>query len=193
MKLENLEPKRTALIFVDMLNDFVRADGSLVVPKAKELIPNQKKLLERARKLGFEILFLADNHMPNDPEFDIWPKHCVQGTYGAKVVDELAPLKSEKVIPKRRYSGFFGTDLDLTLREAGIKRIILVGVLTDICVMYTSAGASARNYEVIAVSDATASIKKENHEFALEHMKEVHNTIITTTERLLGLKLMQSE
>jgi nicotinamidase-related amidase len=176
-----------------MLNDFVRADGSLVVPKAKELIPNQKKLLERARKLGFEILFLADNHMPNDPEFDIWPKHCVQGTYGAKVVDELAPLKSEKVIPKRRYSGFFGTDLDLTLREAGIKRIILVGVLTDICVMYTSAGASARNYEVIAVSDATASIKKENHEFALEHMKEVHNTIITTTERLLGLKLMQSE
>ena len=190
MKLETLEPKPTALIIVDMLNDFVRADGALVVPKAKKLIPNQKKILEKARQIGFEILFLADNHMPDDPEFKIWPPHCVQGTHGAKVVDELSPLKSEKVIPKRRYSGFFGTDLDLTLREAGIERVILVGVLTDICVMYTSADASARNYEVIVVSDATASINEENHLNALTHMKDIHNTTITTTEEVLNSKLL---
>ena len=190
MKLETLEPKPTALIIVDMLNDFVRADGALVVPEAKKLIPNQKKILEKARQIGFEILFLADNHMPDDPEFKIWPPHCVQGTHGAKVVDELSPLKSEKVIPKRRYSGFFGTDLDLTLREAGIERVILVGVLTDICVMYTSADASARNYEVIVVSDATASIKEENHLNALTHMKDIHNSAITTTEEALNSRLL---
>ena len=68
---------------------------------------------------------MADNHMPDDPEFEIWPQHCVQGTYGAEVIDELTPLKHERVIPKRRYSGFFGTDLDLTLREAEVERIIL--------------------------------------------------------------------
>jgi nicotinamidase/pyrazinamidase len=190
VKLEELEPKRTALIIVDMLNDFVRADGALVVPKAKELIPNQKKLLEKARKIGFEILFLADNHMPDDPEFEIWPKHCVQGTHGAKVIDELTPLKSEKIIPKRRYSGFFGTDLDLTLREADVERIILVGVLTDICVMYTSADASARNYEVIVISDATGTTDSSVQEFTLKHIEKVHNGIVTTTEKLLSSKIM---
>ena len=190
MNLKELEPKRTALIIVDMLNDFVRTDGALVVPKAKELLPNQKKILETARKLGFVVLFLADNHMPNDPEFDIWPKHCVQGTYGAEVVDELAPLKSEKVIPKRRYSGFFGTDLDLTLREAAVERIILVGVLTDICVMYTSADASARNYEVIVISDATGTTDSSVQEFTLKHIEKVHNGIVTTTEKLLTSRIM---
>lgn len=190
MKLEEFQPKKTALVIVDMLNDFVRADGALVVDDAEKLIPNQKKLLKRARKIGFEIIFLADNHMPDDPEFEIWPKHCVQGTYGAKVIDELSPLDHERVIPKRRYSGFFGTDLDLTLREAEVERIILVGVLTDICVMYTSADASARNYEVIVVSDATSSIKDENHTHALKHMEEIHNSCVTSTEQLLDAKIM---
>ena len=190
MKLEELEPKKTALIIVDMLNDFVRADGALVVPKAKELIPNQKKLLEKARKLGFEILYLADNHMPDDPEFEIWPKHCVQGTHGAKVIDELTPLTNEKIIPKRRYSGFFGTDLDLTLREAAVERIILVGVLTDICVMYTSADASARNYEVIVISDATGTTDSSIQKFSLKHIEKVHNGIVTTTENLLNSNIM---
>jgi nicotinamidase-related amidase len=190
VKLEELEPKKTALIIVDMLNDFVRADGALVVPEAKKLIPNQKKLLEKARRIGFEVIFLADNHMPDDPEFQIWPKHCVQGTYGAKVVDELAPLKSEKVIPKRRYSGFFGTDLDLTLREAKVERIILVGVLTDICVMYTSADASARDYEVIVVSDATGTTDNSVQEFTLTHIEKVHNAIVTPTEKILSSKIM---
>jgi nicotinamidase-related amidase len=190
MKLEDFEPKKTALVIVDMLNDFVRDDGALVVPAAEKLIPNQKRILERARKIGFAVFFLADNHMSNDPEFNIWPKHAVAGTYGAKVIDELAPLKNEKVIPKRKYSGFFGTDLDITLRKMGIERIVLVGVLTDICVMYTSADASARNYEVIVVSDATGSIKDENHKHALTHMEEIHNASIATSEELLAAKIM---
>jgi nicotinamidase/pyrazinamidase len=128
--------------------------------------------------------------MPDDPEFEIWPKHCVQGTHGAKVIDELTPLKSEKIIPKRRYSGFFGTDLDLTLREADVERIILVGVLTDICVMYTSADASARNYEVIVISDATGTTDSSVQEFTLKHIEKVHNGIVTTTEKLLSSKIM---
>jgi nicotinamidase-related amidase len=192
LKLENLESKKTALIIVDMLNDFVRADGSLVVSDAVKLIPNQKKILDRSRMIGYEIMFLADNHMPDDPEFDIWPKHCVQGTNGAKVIDELTPLELEKVIPKRRYSGFFGTDLDLTLRELKVERIILIGVMTDICIMYTSADASAMNYEVIVVSDATGTIKDDNHSHALKHIEEIHNATVISTKQLLNAKIMMS-
>lgn len=185
MTLPKLDPENTALIIIDMLNDFVEEDGALVVPIAKDLVPTQMQILNKARQKSFTVVYLTDNHMPDDEEFKVWPKHSVAGTRGAKVVDELAPGRGEKVIPKRRYSGFFGTDLDLTLREAGITNIILMGVLTDICVMYTSADASARGYNVYVVADGTGSTVKENHQFALQHMKEVHNSIVVTANQVL--------
>ncbi|MFW9889180.1 MAG: cysteine hydrolase family protein [Candidatus Thorarchaeota archaeon] len=186
MTLPKLDPEYTALIIIDMLNDFVEEDGALVVPVAKELVPTHVQILNQARKKGLTVIYLTDNHMPDDEEFKVWPKHSVAGTRGAQVVDELAPGRGEKVIPKRRYSGFFGTDLDLTLREAGITNIILVGVLTEICVMYTSADASARGYNVYVVADGTGSTVRENHQFALQHMKEVHNTIVVTSNQVLN-------
>ncbi|MBD3408468.1 MAG: isochorismatase family protein [Candidatus Lokiarchaeota archaeon] len=180
-----LEPETTALIIIDMLNDFVKEDGSLVVPNAISLVPAQKKLLETAREQGIKVIYLTDNHLPDDPEFKMWPAHAIAGSVGAAVIDELEPLPDERVIPKRRYSGFFGTDLDLTLREAGIDTIILVGVLTDICVMYTSADASARNYTVIVVSDATGTNDEDTHQFTLKHIETIHGSEVTTAENLL--------
>ncbi|TFF96953.1 cysteine hydrolase [Candidatus Thorarchaeota archaeon] len=180
-----IDPKKTSLIVVDMLNDFVRDDGALVVPGAKALVSNQKKLLEAARDAEMMIVYLTDNHEPDDDEFEKWPPHAVVGTWGAKIIDELEPRDGSHVVPKRRYSGFFGTDLDLRLREAGVGSIVLVGVLTDICVMYTSADASARTYDVVVVTDATDSTSRDAHEFALGHMKEVHGSTLATTKQVL--------
>lgn len=168
-----------------MLVDFVEEEGSLVVPGAIDLVPTQREILDHARSIGITVLYIADHHMPDDEEFKIWPKHSVAGTRGADIVDKLVPEKGEKIIPKRRYSGFFGTDLDLTLREAGIENIILMGVLTDICVMYTSADASARGYNVYVVTDGTRSTVEENHKFALQHMKEIHKTTLVTSKQIL--------
>ncbi|MFW9804829.1 MAG: cysteine hydrolase family protein [Candidatus Thorarchaeota archaeon] len=185
MTLSKLDPDKTALIVIDMLVDFVDEKGALVVPGAKDLVPIQAKLLAHARQKSATVVYLADNHMPDDEEFKVWPKHSVAGTRGAQIVDKLAPGEREKVIPKRRYSGFFGTDLDLTLREAGIADIILMGVLTDICVMYTSADASARGYNVYVVADGTGSTVRENHLFALQHMKDIHNTTVVTANQVM--------
>ncbi len=181
-----LKADETAVIVVDMLNDFVREDGALVVPGAMKLIPNQQKILDAARKKGVKVIYLTDNHLPDDDEFEKWPPHAVVGTEGSRVIDDLEPQDGDRVIPKRRYSGFFGTDLDITLREADIRTIVLIGVLTDICVMYTSADASAKDYNVVAVEDATDSSKSENHEFAIQHMKTVHGTTIATTEEVVA-------
>ncbi|MFX1579840.1 MAG: cysteine hydrolase family protein [Promethearchaeota archaeon] len=180
-----INPKKTSLVVIDMLNDFVEEKGTLVVPKAKSLLPNQTRLLEAARKAGVMVMYLTDNHEPDDDEFEKWPPHAVVGTWGSKVVDALKPEKDDKVIPKRRYSGFFGTDLDLRLRERGIEKVVLTGVLTDICIMYTSADASARGYDVVIVEDATASTSEENHNFALQHMREVHGSILANTDEII--------
>ncbi|MFW9846033.1 MAG: cysteine hydrolase family protein [Candidatus Thorarchaeota archaeon] len=187
MNQTKLDAKKTALVIIDMLVDFVEEEGSLVVPGAKKLVPRQREILNRARSNGITVLYLVDNHLPNDDEFKVWPKHSVAGTRGAEVIDELKPEVGEKVIPKRRYSGFFGTDLDLTLREIGIENVILMGVLTDICVMYTSADAAARGYSVYVVSDATGSTVEENHNFALNHMKSIHHTTLVTAEKLVDM------
>jgi len=180
-----ISPSSSAIIVVDMLNDFVKPEGALVVPCAADLVPKQAQLLKAARESGMSVVYLADRHQPNDPEFKMWPPHAVVGTWGSEVIEELAPAENERVIPKRRYSGFYGTDLDLTLREASVSTVVLVGVLTDICVMYTSADASARGYRVIVVTDATGSVSDERHKFALEHMREVHGASLVTSAELL--------
>jgi nicotinamidase/pyrazinamidase len=185
--MKKLNGEKTALLIVDMLNDFVRKDGALVVPHALDLIPNQKKLLEKARQTKVKVIYLADHHLPNDREFEKWPPHAIAGTPGSDVIQELRPREGEQVIPKRRYSGFFGTDLDLILRESGVESIILAGVLTDICVMYTSADASARNYAVVVVTDATGSTSDENHRFALSHMRDVHGALLASTRQVVSL------
>jgi nicotinamidase-related amidase len=179
------ETNKTAVIVVDMLNDFVKEDGALVVPGASKLIPNQQKVLKTAREQGVKVIYLTDNHLPYDDEFEKWPPHAVAGTEGAEVIDELKPIDNDRVIPKRRYSGFFGTDLDITLREADIQTLVLMGVLTDICVMYTSADATAKDYDVVTVKDAVDSSNRENHEFAIQHMKSVHGATIATTDEVV--------
>ncbi|MHA2378722.1 MAG: cysteine hydrolase family protein [Candidatus Thorarchaeota archaeon] len=184
MNVNKLDPKKTAILVIDMLVDFVEESGALVVPGAKALVSTQKQILGHARDTGATVLYLADNHMPDDEEFKVWPKHSVAGTHGAQVVKDLSPEKGEKVIPKRRYSGFFGTDLDLTLRESGIENVIIMGVLTDICVMYTSADAASRGYNVFVVKDATASTTKRNHEFALQHMKGIQTAVLVEANQV---------
>ncbi len=162
-----------AFLVVDMLNDFVQDNGALPVPKAKEIIPAIKRRLEEARKNGWLVIYLADTHAKNDKEFEVWGKHAVKGTWGNMVIDELTPLPDEMVIPKRRFSGFFGTDLDLVLRENNIEKVVVTGVLTNICVMYTASDAYQRGYKVVIPEDSVASVDDEMNRFAIRQMKEV--------------------
>ncbi len=86
-----VNPKTTALLIVDMQNDFVKEGGKLVVPTAKDTIPAIRKLLDLARQHGMFVAYTQDTHLPNDPEFPIWGEHCLIGTWGWEIVDELKP------------------------------------------------------------------------------------------------------
>ena len=104
-------------------------------------------------------------------EFKMFELHCVKGTTGGEIVDILAPKPGDYIIPKRRYSAFFGTDLDAYLRELGISELILVGVCTNICVLYTAADARMLNYDVTVVKDCVSSFDEKAHDFALNEME----------------------
>ncbi|HEX68215.1 MAG TPA: cysteine hydrolase [bacterium] len=162
-----------ALLVIDMLKDFLEEGKPLFVKKGREIIGNIKKRIEEARKEGIPVIYICDSHLPEDMEMKIWPPHALRGTEGAEVVEELKPQKDDYVILKRRYSGFLGTELDLLLRELGIKEVVITGVLTNICVLFTAGDAFMRGYKVIIPEDSVASVSEEDHKFALKLMKEV--------------------
>ncbi len=162
-----------ALLIIDMLNDFIDERGSLVVPGASRIVPRIRQLLDDARMQGIPVIFVADSHSEDDREFRFWPAHAIAGTWGGEVIPELAPQPGEPVIRKRRYSAFFGTDLDLYLREHGISKLYLTGVLTNICVYATALDAAMRNYQVAVFKDAVASLHEETDAFIFRQLDEV--------------------
>lgn len=164
-----------ALLVIDMLNDFILADGKLTNGEnGQKIVGFCRETIEKHRANGDEIIYICDKHEEDDKEFLMFPKHCVVGSGGSEIIEELKPLEGDKIIPKRRYSGFFATELDLYLREKGISEISIVGVCTNICVLYTTADARNFGYEVNVYERGVASFNMEAHEFAL---KEIGSTL----------------
>ncbi|NMB35408.1 MAG: cysteine hydrolase [Firmicutes bacterium] len=169
-----------ALLVIDMLHDFLEKDGSLYIGTgSKTVIQNVAARLKRWRQSKNPVIYILDSHLRHDSEFEMFPVHCLAGEWGGEIVDELAPKKEDVLIHKRRYSAFYGTDLDLTLREKNVQSLELAGVCTQICVLYTAADARMRNYDVVVRRDCVATFDQAAHEFALKEM-----------EKTLGVKVI---
>ncbi len=164
-----------AVIVVDMLRGFLEPGHNLYGGDAcRAIIPGLRAYLERERAQGSLLVFLADAHEVDDLEFRMFPPHCVRGTPEAEVIPELADLADASiVVPKRRYSGFFDTPLEVILRDRDVTQVAVTGVMTDICVLYTTADLRNRDYDTTVVSDCVASFDPAGHAFALQHMEHV--------------------
>lgn len=177
---------KTALIIIDMLNDFVK--GALKCPRAQRIIPQIKMLIKTARKKEVKIIYANDAHLPGvDAEFDVWGAHAVKGTRGAKVIGELRPKKGDFVVEKRRYSGFFETSLDSLLRELKVSKVILTGLHTNCCVKHTAADAMFRGYKIVIPEDGVEAFSEEDHRSGLEYLKKYYKASVMPTREVLGV------
>ncbi len=167
-----------ALLVIDMLKDFVHKDGALPVEGAAKLVPKINEEIKKFRWRGEPVIFIADSHSEDDREFEIWPRHCVKGSEGAEVVAGLDKEDADEVVEKTTYSAFYSTMLEEVLEEKGVTELVLTGVLTDICVMHTAADTAMRGYRVRVLKDCVASSSKENHEWALRHMRDILNASV---------------
>lgn len=164
---------KKAFFVIDMLRDFIEKDGKLYIGEAgKSIVGALKEKIAQMREENVPIYYICDNHSADDREFLMFPAHCLTGTDGGEIIPELCPAAGDPIIRKRRYCAFFGTDLDLTLREHGIEEVILSGVCTNICVLYTAATAVMLGYRVSVISDCVASFDEEAHKFALREMED---------------------
>ena len=169
-----------AILVIDMVRGFLEEGHPLYCgAKARDIIPNIQRLLEKELKQGAKVFYPCDHHKPDDPEFKLFPPHCIEGTPEAELIPELSQYHGE-IISKRHFSAFYDTSLERKLKELNPEVIVICGVCTDICVMHTVADARNRGYEVEIPVDCVASVNDKAHFFALEHM-----------EKVLGAKLVR--
>lgn len=168
-----------ALIIIDYVNDFVADNGKLTCGKpAQEIDNNIVKVVNEFIKNNDLIVIASDNHSENDSysiESKLFPPHCIKGTPGAELYGETAKAvkhaQNKIFLNKQKYSAFFGTGLDLMLRQRNIKEVFLSGVCSDICVLHTAIHAYNLEYKITVYENCVASFNPEGHTFALKHMK----------------------
>lgn len=155
-----IDPQSTAVLVVDMINDFCVEGGAMVLPGAEVLYPPQNALIAAAREAGARVVFIADSHRANvrsDREFRKRTPHALEGTWGASVVDALDQQPDDIQLIKRRYSAFYNTDLHITLQDMAVETVVVIGVVTNICVRSTVHDAFFAGYEIVVPEDCVAA------------------------------------
>ena len=177
---EKVRPEHTALLVVDVQNDFCHSDGAYVkrgndVSLIQAMVPRLQGTIEAAREQGVPVIFLRIVQSPATNS-DAWealesddegPRLVLEGTWGAEFFDPIKPLPGEREIVKHRHSGFNRTPLDLLLRSQGIKTVVLGGVASNVCVEATAREAADNDYYVVFLEDGSASAKQSLHDDAL--------------------------
>jgi ureidoacrylate peracid hydrolase len=197
---------RSALIIVDMQNDFVHPEGGFAHrarenPEAKidlpflmGTVPSVARLAEAFRRAGRPVVYVAHILKPDysDAQFPYWRAtrgalsgnrtFITEGSWGAQIIDELKPLPGEHLVVKKGFGGFSNTPLDTILRNLGVTTCVVCGVTTCVCVSTTVRGGVEHNYRMILVSDAVAEVHRDTHEAELKTMDRVFAEVKTTGE-----------
>ena len=176
---DNFASWEKAVVGVDMQKDNVGR-------YCRDIIPNIKFLLDKARQKGIPIIFACDSRYPDDFLFARMKMapYAIRHTEGAEVIDELEARPNDVIIEKRMLSGFFESDLDFTLRNKGIKTIIVTGVSSAGCVFKTVIDAWELGYDVIVPADCCATRSPEDHEWAMQYYRR-QNMLVSTVEELV--------
>ncbi|QPC94577.1 cysteine hydrolase family protein [Mesorhizobium sp. INR15] len=176
-----------ALLIIDMQNDFVASGAPIRCPGATDICGSIDELRRTARTAGIPVIFTQERHRAEMVDFGLEleygePLHCLEGTAGPDFYPALTPEAGEFVVPKRRYSAFFATDLEILLKGLGVDTLILTGVATDVCVRATAQDAQQLNYRVFVVPECVAGTTEARNEAALDNIAYVFGSILPARE-----------
>ncbi len=165
---------KTALLVIDMQNDFMGDNAPCPCPGAKDAVPRIKALIAACREAKIPVIYTMEVHRPSGIDAGHERRtHCFAGSRGAAICDELAPAQDEATVTKIRYDAFLDTDLPHILHGYNVRAndtLIVCGLATNICVHYTCAGAFQRDYHFRVVEDCCAGYSKGLHDSALENL-----------------------
>jgi ureidoacrylate peracid hydrolase len=179
-----LDPKRAAIVAIDMINEFCKPGGKMVLPGYEALVPPQLTVIEAARKAGTPVIWVHDSHRRNMRRDREWVKrtpHSIEGTWATEIIEDLGARSDEIHVVKHRYSSFFQTDLDVTLRDMLVDQLVIFGVVTNICVRSTVHDAFFNGYEVVVPRDCCAATGAREQESTLYDIA-THFGVVTEAE-----------
>jgi nicotinamidase-related amidase len=183
----------SALIVIDMQNDFCLPTADLFVAGAPPIGPTVARAVDGFRAAGTPVIWVLRQHRADGSDVDrsrrtlFAERPFLVNSPGVDLIDGLAPLPGEHIIYKRRWSAFFGTDLDLLLRRLKVERIYLAGVQTPNCIRTTACDANAYDYACVVLADATASANQTVQDANLFDMRNMGIEVLSTTDALAGL------
>jgi ureidoacrylate peracid hydrolase len=181
-----IPPADTALLAVDLVNDYLEPQGAMPLAECSPVIAANRRLAEAARGAGVEIVWIAPGHRDgSDALFRKRIVHALEGSWGARLHDDLGVRDDERVLRKRRYSAFFATDLDLQLRERGVQRVVVSGVALNICVRATVHDAFFLGYDVWVAHDACRATGPREEASSLYDIA-THYGDVVSVEEILG-------
>lgn len=202
----SMEIDKTAVIVVDMQNDFVREEAPMSLPSCREAIPNAKRIIDACRKAGMPIIYLKYIAGPKETLIWTWsPKlfpdvKCCWKNHKryypdidreaevSDIIDEIYPEQGDVIVEKYGYNGFYNSNLENVLRANQIEFTVIFGALTPICVDDTISGAFERQFKVLAISDATGTFEEEYHKNSLKRIEMKYGRVMTTDEFLAELE-----
>jgi len=171
-------PSNSAVLVIDMANDFVYPGGTIAdaggpeyQKRAQAIIPSFARLLSAARAAGVTVIYATDAHTPTDKELRKWPPHSMAGTPQADIVDALTPQPGDVVWGKQTYSPFLNPGFDQMLEERGITKLYITGLHTDCCARHTSGDAFQRGFDLVWVTDALQAFTDEAHKAGLGYFE----------------------
>lgn len=174
----------TALVLVDVLNGFFHPDGQMWYEGVDSVLPALHRLLTGARSSQSLVIHIADRHRPGirDAEFDVIPQHLPRDGFDAHFFEGFEPAETEPMIEKRRYSGFFGTDLAMVLHEHEIDRIVVAGVKTNVCIRATATDGFSHGFRVVIPREATNSNRPNLEKASIEDMQRYIAQVVGVDE-----------
>lgn len=193
----HLDPKETALIFVDIQNDFCHEDGICAqrgrdVTGAQEIIPNVELLIKNARALSIPVIFIqmtqnehtisdAWSNRPRKEGFAHPLEVCKKNSWGADFY-KVAPKENDIVVEKHRYSAFIETELNMILKNLKCNSLIVTGVATNVCVESTARDGFMLDYNVTVVKDASAGYMEELHAATFQNIENNFGLALETND-----------
>ena len=166
-----LDAQTSALLVVDMQNQFISRGAPLYLPAGATIIPQVAKTIAAFRNAGRPVIFTRHVHHPEGIDAGImgwwWDDMIIEGSPESEIHPDLAPSTTEKVVCKHRYSAFYNTDLETVLRIHKIADLVVCGVMTNLCCESTTRDAFYRDYRVFFLADGTATLTEEMHVAAL--------------------------
>ena len=194
----------TVFVDIDTQFDFMNPHGNLYVPDAEDIVGNIKKLFDYAKEHKIKILSSIDAHTVDDPEFNLFPAHCIKDSPGNQKIEastcsnnitienreqeitESIMDHEQIIVESQTFDIFESVNTDKIVKKLDAQNFVVFGVVTDCCVKAAVLGLLKRGYNVSLVTDATKSITKEGNEKSLNEMKDAGAVFTTTKDIIAG-------